>query len=89
MTILEQLSLDGNDHLDHLESLSHEELLKEAHKWEAIQTIFEAKAAITPDPEEYTVKSAVERLCEATPDYEEQIRDSYKAVCELEGWTGE
>jgi len=86
MTQLEQLKLSAEEHVIFLQDLSEEDLEKQSIRWQHIQLILEARAAITPDPLEEQLDTVVEMLVHAAPEYEQNIRDAHHAVCEAEGY---
>lgn len=86
MTILEQLTLPGVEHVKFLQDLSDQELENQSVRWQHVQLILEARAAITPDSIEDQLDTVVEMLFHAAPEHEEQIRDAHKAVCEQVGF---
>ena len=86
MKLYDQLDLSADEHVKYLQELPDEELEKQRQRWVNVQTIMEARAAITPDPMEEQLDQIVEMLVHAAPEHEVQIRDAHHAVCEAEGY---
>jgi len=86
MNILEQLKVSGEEQVKYLQDMSDVDLRIQSERWQHIQLILEARAAITPDPMEEQLDQIVEMLVHAAPEHEQQIRDAHHAVCEAEGY---
>ena len=86
MNILKQLNISAEEQVKFLQDLSDEDLRIQSERWQRIQLILEARAAITPDPMEEQLDTIVEMLVHAAPEHEVQIRDAHHAVCEAEGY---